>query len=452
MHRAMERIGQTARVTMFQPRGFGPSEPTGEAVTVEQQADDIIAVMDAVGIRRACLAGGMSTGWGAALAAARWPDRVATLVLANTPAQGARSAPLSELRGWSGEELRSFNEKMEEVISHWGEGLAAELWDAELATPYTRRLTAMLERCSATPSMIRSYGDCLLGYDAREIFQAVRVPTWVLRVPGNAITEAAVRYAAELIPSATFHELPSTPAGASLGESLIPMLDFISEVAIGAPLADDIDRFLGTVLFTDICSSTDLLAQIGDARYAELRATHERQVRLEVGSNGGELVNVIGDGTFSMFDGPAKAVRSAQRICEGAATLGIQVRAGLHAGEVERTGGDYAGMTVHIGARVGASAGPGEVLVSRTVRDLVMFSGLSFISRGEKQLKGVPGTWGLYVLDTQGEESTTVAIEPSMEKPLDRLSLQVSRRAPALGRAALKVGNHWQRRSIAKIR
>jgi class 3 adenylate cyclase/pimeloyl-ACP methyl ester carboxylesterase len=447
IHGLMERMGRNLRLAFFQPRGFGPSGPIGERVAVEQYADDVMDVMNAAGMKRACLYGGMTTGPAAALAAARNPDRVTALVLANVVAQGLRAT--DEPRGWTTAQVEATLRKADEAIARWGEGYVIELWDSALATPYNRRLAALLERCSATPAVAKAYVDYCLGVDATEIFRSVQVPTRVLRTPANAYPEAAVRYVAELVPNATFYELPPTQIGASTGESFISVMDHVEEMARGAPPPPDVDRFLSTVLFTDICSSTNLLAEIGDARYKETRSAHERQVRFAVESSGGQLVNVIGDGTFSVFDGPARAVRCAQQICQEAEGLGIRVRAGLHTGEVERTGRDLSGMTVHIGARVASAAGPGEVLVTRTVRDLVMFSGLSFLPRGDKELKGVPGRWELCALDIGGIESTSLPHESSMQKPLDRLALQMARRAPGLGRTALRVGNILQRRRAA---
>jgi class 3 adenylate cyclase len=198
------------------------------------------------------------------------------------------------------------------------------------------------------------------------------------------------------------------------------------------------------VLFTDLVSSTDLLARIGDAEYRDLRAAHERQVRLAVAEAGGRLINVIGDGTISMFDGPTRAVRAAADICRAAAAAGLQVRAGVHTGELERSGSDVTGLTVHIGARITALARAGEVLVSSTVRDLVAGSGLVFDDRGSYELKGVPGRWGLAALAIGGEP-VRLPDEPLLRTPLDRAALRTARTAPGLVRTALRIGNALQR-------
>lgn len=195
-------------------------------------------------------------------------------------------------------------------------------------------------------------------------------------------------------------------------------------------------------------SSTELLAKLGDARYRELRGTHERQVRHAVERAGGRVVKVTGDGTFSVFDGASRAVRCADTICRAAEDLGIQVRAGVHTGELERTGPDVTGLNVHIGARVTSAAAPGEVLVSRTVHDLVAGSGLSFTSHGEQDLRGIPGRWELFALDHAGEQVAHLPNEASLTTPLDRTALQTARTAPRMMRAAVRVGNAVQRRWV----
>ena len=200
------------------------------------------------------------------------------------------------------------------------------------------------------------------------------------------------------------------------------------------------------MLFTDVVDSTELLASVGDAAYREMRSSHERLVRLAVDDGGGELVNVSGDGTLSVFDGPTKAVRCAETICRDAAAAGIEVRCGVHTGEIERDGINVTGMTVHIGARVGAAADAGEVLVSRTVHDLVVGSGLTFASRGEHELKGIPGSWELFAVAHAGDQSGSLPVEKSIQTPLDKLALESARRAPAISRAAVRMANALERR------
>ena len=196
----------------------------------------------------------------------------------------------------------------------------------------------------------------------------------------------------------------------------------IRELTSDTTTRTNADRMLGTVLFTDLVKSTELLTRIGDAAYRDLRAAHERQVRLTVENSGGRLVNVIGDGTLSIFDRASDAVRCAEAICAESDAQHIAVRAGVHTGELERTGMDITGMTVHVGARVAALAGAGEVLVSRTVKDLLLGSGIQFRDRGSKALKGVPGKWDLYAL--AGHQPTVVvgADDKLLATPADRMA------------------------------
>ncbi len=251
---------------------------------------------------------------------------------------------------------------------------------------------------------------------------------------------------ADLIPAGTFHLLPETLPGASLAEGLISSLDHVEEVATGALHSPDADRYLGTVLFTDVVSSTELLARVGDATYRKLRADHERLVRLAVETNGGRVMTVSGDGTLSVFDGPTAAVRCAETVCREAEDAGIAVRAGIHTGELERDATNVTGLTVHIGARVGAAAEAGQILVSRTVRDLVAGSGLTFASHGEQELKGLPGSWELFEVTHAGEQLDGVTHGESLQTPMDKMVLQTARTAPAFVRAAVRLGNAIERR------
>jgi class 3 adenylate cyclase len=255
---------------------------------------------------------------------------------------------------------------------------------------------------------------------------------------------------ADLLPNATYQLLPAHAPGTSLGESYRPFIDQAEELLTGHQHAAESDRSLATVLYTDVVDSTALLSRLGDARYREVRGAHERQVRLAVERAGGRLVKVTGDGTLSLFDSPSRAVRCAVTIRDEAAELEIAVRAGLHSGEIEREGLDVAGMAVHIGARVGAAAGPGEVLVSRTVRDLVTGSGLEFVSRGERALKGVPGEWELFALQSADRRADLLPAEPSLVTTFDRAALTTARRAPRTARTVVRVGNAIQRRRATR--
>jgi class 3 adenylate cyclase len=204
-----------------------------------------------------------------------------------------------------------------------------------------------------------------------------------------------MRHVAELLPHASYHELPETD---NMAEFLGGYHRQIEQFMFGAVRDVNSGRALTTVLFTDIVSSTEHAALLGDSRWREVLVAHERMLRREVEAVGGRIVKLIGDGSLSTFDGPARAIRCAERICILAGELGVQIRAGLHTGECEAIDDDVAGMAVHIAARVSARAGGGEVLVSRTVRDLVTGSGIGLRSRGEHELKGVPGSWELFAV------------------------------------------------------
>jgi class 3 adenylate cyclase len=379
-----------------------------------------------------------------ALVAARAPERVRALVLLNPLPQGPESS--GELHGWTEAERDSLVDGYRHAFANWGSGEVIDMWDPVQATAHNRRLMALLERSSTTPAAAQAYLDWILQIDIRDVLRSVQVPARILRIPTNRIPEAVSRYATELIPDATLHVLPATLPGASIGQAILSTVDHVEELATGRVHPTDADRFLGTVLFTDVVGSTDLLARVGDARYREMRSAHERLVRLALEREGGDLVNVMGDGTLSVFEGPSKAVRCAETICRDAADAGMEVRCGVHSGEVERDGSSITGMTVHIGARVGAAAGPGEVLVSRTVHDLVVGSGLEFVSRGEQELKGIPGQWELFAVTHAGEQAGSLPVEKSMQTTRDKMALESARRVPALSRATLRMANAIERR------
>ena len=444
-HHLFERSAGSTRYAFFQRRGFGLSDRITYTPTIEQQADDVLAVMDAAGMRQATLLGSLGTCGPMALVAARAPERVHALVLLSPIPQGMESTA-GVPHGWTEAELTTVIEGYRHAFANWGSGETIALWDPVLATGYNRRLMALLERSSATPAAAQAYLDWVLQTDIRDVLRSVQVPTRVLHIPSNRIPESVSRYATELLPHGTLHVLPATLPGASVGQAFVPVADHMEELATGRVHPIDANRFLGTVLFTDVVSSTELLARVGDATYRELRSAHERLVRLAVETFGGDLVNVSGDGTLSVFDGPSKAVRCAEMISGDAAEAGIEVRCGVHTGELERDGINVTGMTVHIGARVGAAADPGQVLVSRTVHDLVVGSGLSFASRGEHELKGVPGSWELFAMTNAGEKPEDLPQEESMQTPMDKVVLHTARAAPSFVRAVARLGNAIERR------
>ena len=445
LHQIFEHGATFSRCLYFQRRGFGLSDQINYTPTLEQQADDVLAVMDAVGMKKATLVGIFATCGPLALVAAKAPHRVSGLVLVDPLCRNS-DEPSSDRHDAPGSDLRHYFERVRPAYENWGSGGIVEAWDPVLATPYNRRLMALLERCSATPNVAMAYYEWITQLDIEDLLKAVKAPARVLHIPSNPLPETTVRHAADLLDAGTFHMLAQTLPGASLGQSLLNFAEHIEEVATGSPHSTTANRYLGTVLFTDVVSSTELLARVGDATYRRMRADHERLVRLAVETEGGRLMTVTGDGTLSVFDGPSAAVRCAETICREAEETGIAVRAGIHTGELERDAMNVTGLTVHIGARVGAAAGPGQVLVSRTVHDLVAGSGLTFASKGEHELKGIPGSWELFAVTHAGEQPSNVAQEESMQTSMDKMVLQTARTAPAFVRAAVRLGNAIERR------
>jgi class 3 adenylate cyclase/pimeloyl-ACP methyl ester carboxylesterase len=437
-HHNFERHTTFARAAVFQRRGVGLSEPVAYVPTLEQQADDVLAVADACGMARPLLIGVFSACAAVAMAAARAPDRVSGLVLVMPFADGVPSEVGRVPIGWDPDDAEDYRRTQQEVLASWGSGQTVALWDPGADTPYNRRLMGLLERSSMTPAAAAAHVRWYRDLDLTPVLRSIQVPTRVLRQATNRIPEAVVRHVADLIDGAEYHELPAVPRGASLGESFAPMVDHVREVLEG-PGARSTDLTFGTVLFTDIVGSTDLLARLGDHRYGELRDGHERMVRLTVEDFGGRLLKVIGDGTLSLFDGPVAALRCAHRLSEEAGEHGTPIRAGIHTGDIQRPGGDVAGMTVHVGARIAALAGAGEVYLSQTVRDLTSAAGLGFRLVGERALRGVPGTWPLYALDELAtphdpEVGRPLACPGRTRRPSRRRGARRERSAPSTGR------------------
>ena len=385
---AFERYAAFARLIRFDRRGTGLSDPVDSAITLEQQMDDLDAVLDAVGSERVALIAAVEAGL-CAMYAASHPDRVAALVLANVTVSGG--VVLDEER----------RELMLEMIeNHWGEGQFVSLFAPSRANdqPFVEWWTRF-ERACVSPSMARKLIDLNVRSDLSGVLPAIRVPTLVLQQRDNPlISLEAGREAAALIPGARFVEAPGTDSYNWPGAD-DPETDLIEEFLTGRRVLRESERVLATVLFTDIVGSTDRAAEVGDRAWRELLERHNTLVRDRLDHHRGHEIKTVGDGFLATFDGPARAVRCAQEIVEDVCDLGLEVRCGLHTGECEFLADDVGGIAVHIGARVGALAHGGEVLVSSTVKDLVVGSELSFEDRGAHQLRGVPGEWRLYALN-----------------------------------------------------
>ncbi len=390
----VERLCGFARVVSFDRRGSGLSDPWVGLPTLEDQMDDILAVMDATGTERAALMGSLEGGPLAMLFAATHPDRVEALVLYATYAR-TRWAPDYDWPPHDDER----DARIDDIVAQWGQGgVPAALAPSRAGDPDYLRWCGRMERYSASPgtaeTVLRALGDT----DIRHVLPTIRVPTLVMhRRDDPFLMVEHSRYLAERIPGARYVELDGSDSLFSAGDSEA-ILGEIEEFLTGERHEPEPDRVLATVLFTDICGSTERAAELGDSAWRSLLERHDDLVRAEIARHRGKAVKSTGDGVLATFDGPARAIGAARSIEESVHRLGIQIRAGLHTGECEIIGDDVGGLAVHIGARVMDKAGPGEVLVSSTVKDLVVGSGIHFRERGAHELRGVPGEWSLYAV------------------------------------------------------
>jgi class 3 adenylate cyclase len=392
--RVMRRITSFARLITFDRRGSGLSDPFFGAPTLEEQMDDLIAVMDAAGSERVAIVGTLEGGPMAIMFAATHPDRVSGLVLYATFAR-ATWAPGYEF-AWPAD-VRA--QHMAELVEHWGEGrVVAGVAPSEVSDPGFMEWAGRLERLAASPSTIRRIMDLIGEFDVREVLPSIRVPTLVMhRRDDSFIKIEHSRYIAAQIPGARYVELEGADNMFSTGDS-DALLGEIEEHLTGVRHEHEPDRMLATVLFTDICESTSRAAEMGDSGWRSLLERHDALFRHALDRHRGREVKRTGDGFLATFDGPARAIRCAASVAEAMGSLGIEVRAGLHTGELEMMDGDLGGLAVHIAARVMDRAAPSEVLVSGTVKDLVVGSGIDFQDRGEHELRGVPGEWRLYAV------------------------------------------------------
>jgi class 3 adenylate cyclase len=436
---------------VFQVRGVGVSDPVPRPPSIEEQVADLEAVLDHAGVRRATLVGWLGTALTAAVFAARHPDRVVGLVLISPTMTGPLAAP--DEFGWTPERVRVCVDSWRGAAAQWGSGQSIAMWDPGAASPFNLRLFGMVERCSVSQPYAAALIDAELELDGRDVYPQVRVPTRVLRPAGQVTFPAeVVRPVAEAIPGAEYHELPLTHPGDSIGTQLEPVARHVAELARGAAARTGTsERVLASVLFVDIVGSTEELARRGDAEWGKVLIGFERLIRRATTAEDGRYVKSTGDGALCEFSGPGAAIRCAQRIAAGTPELGVAVRAGVHTGECEHlVGEDLAGIAVHIAARVCAAAAPGEVTVTRAVRDLTAGSELRFAPRGECELKGVPGSWELFAA---GQEETPAGVLPgAAPRPLDRAFLGMARRAPGAVRTASRMANAVQRRRVSAAR
>jgi class 3 adenylate cyclase len=387
-----EGLASFARVINFDRRGSGLSDPVAEAPPLEQRMDDVRAVMDAAGSERAALLGISEGASMSLLFAATYPNRVQALVCSG----GMARSTWAEDYPWATPVDALLESGAELVGPHWGEGAMIEVGAPSQAdNPESRAFYARLERASASPGMLAQLVRMFFDIDVRDVVPSVHVPTLVLhRKRDRLVNVRNGRWLAEHLPNARLVELPGDDH-VMWYEDVERTLGEIQEFLTGARQAAEPKRMLATVLFTDIVDSTRKAAELGDQRWRDVLEGHQRVVREALSSFDGREVKSTGDGFLATFDGPGRAIHCARAILDSSEPLGILVRAGLHTGELEVMGDDIGGIAVHIAARVSAQAGPGEVLVSRTVKDLVAGSGIEFSDRGVHTLKGVPDTWHL---------------------------------------------------------
>lgn len=388
----LERLASFARVVIFDKRGTGLSDPVAEPPPLEQRMDDMQAVMDAAGVERAALFGISEGGPASVLFAATYPDRTSALVLYGSTPRFRTDSDISW--GATDEQIELV---LADVSGRWGQGALLEAFAPSTAgDPEMEEVWGRFQRAGASPAMARSVMAALFEIDVRDILSTIRVPTLILHRMGDLIAPVeGARLMAERIPDARLIEFEGSDHVPFTGD-FEPVVDEMEEFLTGTRQPRPLDRILATVMFTDIVDSTRRASAAGDRRWRELIARHDQLTRRQLERFRGREVKTLGDGFLATFDGPARAIECACAIRDGVAPLGLEVRAGLHTGECELAGDDVRGMAVNIGARVGGLADPNEVLVSSTVKDLVVGADVEFTERGEHELKGVPGTWRLY--------------------------------------------------------
>lgn len=400
----LRRLGTFATVVTFDKRGTGMSDrvPMTQLPSLEDRVDDVRAVMDAAGVEKATLLGHSEGGNMCCFFAATFPQRAEGLILVSTYAKRIWSedypwAPKPDRRE---DEIRMTEE-------HWGDpdSLPGLILGPRVDDPDFRAWLARYFRLSATPRAAAQLLRMNTEVDTRAVLPLIHVPTLCLyRAEDEDVRIEEGRYIAGQIPDAKLVEMPGK-AHLFWADDPTPIVDEIEEFMTGFRASALPERVLSTVMFTDIVGSTELASRLGDRKWRALLERHQQVIREELARWRGVERGTAGDGFIATFDGPARAVRAALAIAAAVRPLGLEVRAGVHAGEVELVGDDVAGVAVHIGARIAALAGGGQVLVSRTVRDLVAGSELDFEDRGLHRLKGLPDEWQVYEASSQDPSS-----------------------------------------------
>ena len=391
----LQRLARFSRLIVFDKRGTGLSDRVDEKnlPTLEQRMDDVRAVMDAAGSQRAALFGISEGAPMCALFAATYPERTAALLTFGGYACAIRTPDYAW--GRSEEEIRAW---LEVLRTKWGSGpvgiearIPSRANDERFREWWTRYLVR-----SASPKAVMALTRMNMILDMRHVLPAIRVPTLIMHRTGDrALPVEGSRYMAQHIPGAKLVEFPGVDH-IPWTEDAEAVLAEIEAFVTGTRPVEEPDRVLATVMFADIVDSTQRAASIGDRAWTKELQEFYGLARRQLERFRGREIDTAGDGYFATFDGPARAVRCAQNLTKEVSQLGLAIRAGLHTGEVEVMGDKVGGIAVHIGARIASHAAPGEVVVSNTVKDLVVGSGLQFEDRGVRPLKGVPGEWRLY--------------------------------------------------------
>lgn len=389
-----EKLAQFARVIILDRRGTGLSDPVADPPTLEERMDDVRAVLDAACWERAAIWGISEGGPMAMMFAASDPERVEGLVLYGTFARFSRTddyphgIPLEANQRW-----------IAWLEAAWGSGELSRMFAPSLsADPSVMRNLARLERLAMSPGTARKLFGCLAETDVRHVLEAIRVPTLILHRAGDQpVRVGHAEYLAEHIAGAKYIQLAGNDHLPWAGNE-DALIGEVREFLTGDRGVPELDRVLTTILFCDIVGSTKRAAELGDRAWRSLLSKFHAMAEDKVRHFRGRILDTAGDGLFAAFDGPARAVRCAAALADETPALGVQLRAGVHTGECEVLGEKYSGIAVHLGARVAAVAQPGQVLVSSTVKDLVVGSGLSFEDLGLHLLKGVPEEWRLFAM------------------------------------------------------
>ena len=391
--RFLERYAAMGRVAQFDKRGTGLSDRPSIEASTDDLVPDVLAVMDAAGMERAALVGWVDAAAIAMSVAAMHPERVSALVLGE--ALTTNKPDHEHPWGPDPETIEAVAGAIEQGM--WGQAIllpliAPSLTEDERIVSWFRKL----ERMSATPSMAANLLRRTLATDLRPLLPAVAAPALILhRRDAPLIPAEGMRWLAEHVPNGQYVEVPGDETPGYLGD-VDGLMDEVEEFLLGTRVGSAVDRRVATALFSDVVGSTERAAGVGDRVWSGLLEAHRAEARRLFARHGGREMNTAGDGFLIVFDAPTPAIQCALALCDASRSAGLEVRVGLHSGEVVFESGDVTGMAVHIGARVSAIAEPGEVVVSQTVRDMVIGSGFEFVSRGKHELKGVPGEWDLY--------------------------------------------------------